>query len=111
MDWILFAISMTTFLYIPVVAGRAYQLKRTPRPYPATWLKHYLRSIEYIRASLWASGFLLVTNALVFFPAIFIEGTQGHLATLFGMLNLVCAIVLHGVWRWASLLKQRVSAK
>ncbi len=111
MDWILFAISMTTFLYIPVVAGRAYQLKRTPRPYSAAWLKHYLHSIEHIRASLWVSGFLLGTNALMFFPAIFTGGTQGHLATIFGLLNLVCAIILYGVWRWAGLLKQRASAK
>src|SRR5215472_10552093 len=100
-EWIFLAISLTTLIYVLFVAGLAYKLKRTPRPYPSAWLKRYLRSIERMRSSLWVSFFLLGTNALVFFVPSFMGGSQGRFATLSGGLDLICAIVLYGVWRWA----------
>ncbi|HET8840760.1 MAG TPA: hypothetical protein VFN35_04800 [Ktedonobacteraceae bacterium] len=107
MEWIVLAISLTTLLYVPVVAVRASQLKRMPRPYPAGWLKQYVRALERIRTSLWTSFFILGSNALIFFIPSFMGGAQGHLAAIFGGLDLLCALVLYGVYHWAGWLRVR----
>lgn len=111
MNWIILAISLTTLLYVPVVAARAIQLKQTPRPYSNAWRGQYLRAIERIRSSLWVSFAILAINALVFFIPSLMGGSQGRIATIFGLLDLVCAMVLFGVLRWASWLRDSVSTK
>lgn len=110
MEWIILAISLTTLLSVPVVAARAAQLKRTPRPYSEEWLNQYLRAIERIRSSLWVSFFILGINAATFFLPSLMGGAQGHIATIFGLLDLVCALVLYGVWRWAGQLRKHALA-
>lgn len=108
MEWIILAISLTTLIYVPAVAALAYQLKQKPQPYSSTWLKRYLRSVEQMRSSLWISFFILGSNALIFFLPALMGGPQGHLATIFGLLDLVCALVLYGVRKWAGRLQQIV---
>jgi hypothetical protein len=111
MDWILLAISLTTLLYVPAVAILAYQLKRAPQPCSSAWRERYIRSVGQMRSSLWVSFMILGVNALGFFLPALMGGTQGRLATIFGLLDLVCALVLYGVWRWAGWLRHQAISR
>src|SRR5258708_513895 len=109
MEVLIIGITAATLLYVLAVAGLAYQLKHMPRPYSTARSKRFLRSIERLRVSLWAVFTLLGANALIFLiPAI--TGPEQHAATIFGGLDLICAIVLYGVWRWAGWLRSSVLA-
>jgi len=109
MEVLVIGITAATLLYVLAVAGLAYQLKRMPRPYSTARSKRYLRSIERLRVSLWAVFTLLGANALLFLiPAI--TGLEQHAATIFGGLDLICAMVLYGVWKWAGQLRNSVLA-
>lgn len=109
MEVIVIGMAVATLVYVLVVAALASELKQKPRPYSVAWCKRYIRSLESLRSSLWIVFTLLGVNALLFLiPAI--TGPEQHTATIFGGLDLLCAIVLYGVWRWAVWLRDRVLA-
>lgn len=89
MEWVLFAISIPTVLYIPAVLVLAWRIKRAPRPVTRAWLAQLKCSLD------------LVCTSLMGVP-------QGHPASAFGPLNLVCARLLAGLWLWVAQLRAQL---
>lgn len=111
MEVIVIAIGVTTLIYVLVMAGLAYELKRAPRPYPEHWRNRYMHAVQRLRSSLWVVFTLLGINAVLFFFPATVEGPAQRAAVIFGGLDLICALVLYGVWRWAGWLQKKVATK
>ena len=100
MSIVLTGLPVLVAVYVLLVALRALSLKITPRPYTIEWANDYLLRAARIKKSLLVALVILVFNAFIFLPPLLPRVGDRHTAALFGIVDLLCLIVVYGLWRW-----------
>jgi len=101
MDFFPIGLGIMVFFYLLAVLWYAVSIRQQPQPYPKQVRIRMIHQLQLMRRSLFFSGFILAAHSVFFLlPALFSSGTTRSWASLFGLTNLVYAVLLWGIWTW-----------
>ena len=108
MTIVLIGLPVLVAVYVLLVAMRALALKITPRPYSIEWTNDYVLRATRIKKALLFALVILALNAFLFLPSPLMKVGDYHTAALFGVVDLVCILVVFGLLRWLEMLVRLV---
>jgi hypothetical protein len=79
----------------------AWILRKQPRPYPMDWCTTYMKRVARSRHSLFMSLLIVAVYAVAFLIPVLSRVGDVRLAAFFGGIDLISAVVLYALWKWA----------